>query len=118
MTSETPMLDTPPEEMLFDLHAEVCQALADPKRLRIIAILRRGEMTVSALAGALGLPQANVSHHLAILRRLGLVVPRREGAQVFYSIANPKVVQACELMREVLLETIESRGSLVRAVRR
>ena len=91
-------------EQLYTMHAQVCGALADPKRLRIINALRDGEMTVGDLARAIGLRQANLSQHLMVLRERGLVTTRRQGLNVYYALSSPKIVRACEMMREVLAE--------------
>ena len=98
---------------IFELHADTCKALASPARLRIIALLRDGAMSVGDIVEALGVRKANVSQHLAVMRQRGIVQARREGLNVYYRLTSPKVIQACELMREVLLEQIASRGELV-----
>jgi len=99
---------------VFSLHAEICKTLAHPKRLKILNALRAGERSVGDLLRALEIPKANLSQHLALLRARGVVVHRREGATVFYAVSNPKIIRACDLMREVLTEQLQ-RGS--RAVR-
>ncbi len=86
------------------LHANVCKGLADPKRLLIIQALRDGERTVSDLTNELGLPQANVSQHLAVLRDKGLVTARRQGNWVYYALSSKKIVEAMDLLREVMTE--------------
>lgn len=87
-----------------DLHAHVCKGLADPKRLLILNALRDGERSVSDLVDELSLPQANVSQHLAILRDRGLAVTRRDGQRVFYAVSSPKIIEAMDLLREVMHE--------------
>lgn len=104
------------ERALFDLHAQICQALGNAKRLEILDALRHGERSVGELAATLGIRKANVSQHLMVLRAKGIVVTRREGQTVFYRLASPKVIQACDLMREVLLEHLKQGGRLARAV--
>jgi ArsR family transcriptional regulator len=96
------------DRSLYALHALVCQTLANPKRLEIIASLRDGERSVGDLAETLEASQSNVSQHLAVMRQNGIVVARREGLNVYYRIANPKIVRACKLMREVLLERLHA----------
>lgn len=85
-----------------DLHAHICKGLADPKRLLILNALREGERSVSDLVEELDLAQANVSQHLAVLRERGLVVTRRDGQRVFYSVSSDKIIQAMDLLREVM----------------
>jgi len=98
---------------IFELHADTCKALASPARLRIIALLRDGEMPAGDIVKALGVRKANVSQHLAVMRQRGIVQAHKEGLNVYYRLASPKVIQACELMREVLEEQIAERGELV-----
>ena len=87
---------------LNQLHASVCKGLADPKRLLIINALRNGEMSVGEICEELDLPQANVSQHLAIMRERGLVKARKDGQFVFYSLTTLKIVEAVDLLRQVM----------------
>ncbi len=98
---------------LFEMQAEICKTLASPKRLEIISALKEGERTVGELVETLGVPKANVSQHLAVMRLKGILKSRREGVSIFYRIANPKVVQACTLMRDVLTEQMTERTKLI-----
>lgn len=91
---------------LYQLHASVCKGLADPKRLLILNALRDGERSVTDLVDELDIPQANVSQHLAVLRDRGLVMGRRDGQWVYYSLTSPKIVQAMDLLREVMNEQL------------
>ena len=91
-------------EELDRLHAGVCKGLADPKRLLIINSLRDGAMSVSEICDGLQIPQSNVSQHLAILRDKGLVVAEREGQFVYYSLTSKKIIEAMDLLREVMAE--------------
>jgi ArsR family transcriptional regulator len=68
--------------------AELFRALGDPTRLRIVKLLLHRELAVGELAQALGVPQYNVSRHLAVLKRVGLLSGRRVGACVYYQ-PNP-----------------------------
>ena len=92
---------------LYQLHASVCKGLADPKRLLIIDALRDGEVTVTDLVDALEIPQANVSQHLAVLRDKGLVSSRRDGQWAYYSLTSPKIIQAVDLLRQVMHEQLD-----------
>lgn len=104
------------QERLFELHAEVCKTLSNPVRLRIINELRDGEMTVRALAKKLGVRQAHLSQHLSVLRHRGVVSARKDGVNVYYSIANPKIIKACNLIREVLLEHLQKDQSILTSI--
>lgn len=56
--------------------------------------------------------QANLSQHLSVMRLQGIVTARREGANVYYALSNPKIVKACDLMRQVLLEHLKADAHL------
>ena len=101
------------EERLFVLHAEVCKAMANPTRLKIINALQHGEQSVQVLAKSLNVRKANLSQHLAELRQRGIVATRREGLNIYYRCANPKMLKACEILREVLLEQLAEGGRLI-----
>ena len=104
------------EDRLFTLHAEVCKAMAKPTRLKVLNALQQGERSVQVLAKTLKLRKANLSQHLAILRQRGIVATRREGLNIYYRCANPKMLKACEILREVLLEQLAEGGRLMEQV--
>ncbi|MDY6836186.1 MAG: metalloregulator ArsR/SmtB family transcription factor [Chloroflexota bacterium] len=108
--------DTTTSEV-FQVQAEFCKCLADPKRLMIIHELRLGEKSVSELSGSLGLKQSNTSQHLAVLRNAGIVEARREGSLVFYKLVSEKIAQACDLVREVIATHLQKRQLLVKDLR-
>lgn len=89
---------------IFELHAELLKALAHPRRLEIIRLLRDQELCVSDIYKMLDLPQANISQHLMVLRDAAVLDTRKDGKQVFYSVGNKKVLEACDLLRDVLVE--------------
>jgi ArsR family transcriptional regulator, virulence genes transcriptional regulator len=100
---------------LLEMHADMCQAMANPHRLAIMYTLKDGEKCVSELAGALDISVHNVSQHLRILRERLLLRSRKEGQTVYYSITNPKFVQACALIREGLVEEHRAEGQSIEA---
>jgi DNA-binding transcriptional ArsR family regulator len=100
---------------LFEMHAEMCQAMANQHRLAIVHLLKDGEKCVSELAAELGISVHNVSQHLRILKQRLLVRSRKEGQTVYYSVTNPKFVQACTLIREALIEEHRAAGQSLRA---
>jgi ArsR family transcriptional regulator len=101
---------------IFYLQAELCKCLADPKRLMIIHELREGERSVGELAEVLGLKQSNASQHLAVMRRAGIITPRREGSTVYYSLINPKIAEACDLVRGVIADYLQRNQTLAGVV--
>ena len=103
---------------LFEHHAEVCKIFSHPKRLQIIETLRDKELPVSEVVDLLGIPKANVSQHLAVLRQKRVVMTRREGLNIYYRIANPKIIQAFDLMRQVLVEQLENGERLAKRLKK
>ncbi len=107
---------TPTEEQnkrIFELHARICRTFSHPKRLEILNLLRQEELSVGELAKRMGISLPNVSQHLAVLRDKGVVMTRREGVNVYYRVADPRIIQACNLMRDVLFEQLARSGQLV-----
>jgi len=102
------------QDRLFESQAAICKTFTNPWRLRIVEALGNSELTVSQLVEALGIPKSNVSQHLGIMREKGIVEFRRERGHVIYWLSNPKILLACRLMREVLLEHLASEGELSR----
>lgn len=100
------------DKTLFELQSDVCKTLASPKRIEILNALKEGEKTVSELVEILGVPKANVSQHLAVMRYKGILKSRRVGINIFYSVSNPKVLEACTLMKEVLMDHMKEKGKL------
>ncbi len=98
---------------IFEMQAEVCKTLTNPKRLEIIHALKDGEKNVTELVEILGIPKANVSQHLSVMKKMGILKSRREGVNIYYSISNPKVIEACNLMREVLTEQLRERERIL-----
>ena len=101
------------DESFYCLHSEICKTLANPKRQMILGALRDRELAVSQLVDETGIPQSNISQHLAMLRANGVVRTRREGAHVFYAISNPKIIQAFDLITEVMQEAQDERSRSV-----
>ena len=84
------------------LQAEVLKVLSSAKRLEILHSLAEAPMEVGRLASELGMPQPNVSQHLAVMRAAGLVDATRDGREMTYRLTDPDVIVACEVMRGVL----------------
>jgi DNA-binding transcriptional ArsR family regulator len=98
------MKTTLTDKSIFEMQAEICKTLTNPKRIEILSVLKTDERTVTELVNALGASKANVSQHLAVMRHKGILTTRREGVNIYYRVANPKVIDACSLMKEVLFE--------------
>jgi ArsR family transcriptional regulator len=104
-------------EKIFELQADICKIFSNAKRMEIINVLKDREMSASDLIEKIGLSKANLSQHMSVLRSKGDVLARREGLNIFYRISNPKIIQACNLMREVLLEHLQEKGKMVSSLR-
>lgn len=98
------------------MHAQLCEALADPKRIALLYALREGATTVNQLAELLETPQATVSRHLKILRERNLVTARREGMNVYYTVTNEKVLDALDILRSILNDNLNRSAKLARAI--
>lgn len=91
---------------LFEEFARVGKALANGKRLELLDLLAQGERSVEALTAAAGLGLTTTSAHLQTLRQAGLIVSRREGTKIFYSIAGTDVLQLFSLLRSVAQDRV------------
>jgi ArsR family transcriptional regulator len=100
-------------ESILKLQADICKIFANDKRLEIIDLLKSREMSNSELMQKTGLSKVTISQHMNVLKSKGVIVVRREGVQLYYRIANPKIIQACNLMREVLIEQLQEREKVV-----
>src|SRR5580704_14372794 len=87
------------EDSLRRFKADIFQALAHPARIAILELLSSGELSAGASIEKLGMEQANVSQHLAVLRAKPLVSNRKAGNQVFYSVRDPIIIEVLSLMR-------------------
>lgn len=105
-------------ETIFDLQAALCQTMSNAARLQIVHCLRQGPSSVTSIVNVTGFPQPKVSQHLAVLRAHGVVAAERQGSEIIYRIANPKIVRVCDLMREVLAEQAAERSQLILALER
>lgn len=100
------------EEQLYRLQADLCQTLADPTRLRLLSLLGERPQAVKDLVEATGQRQAKISQHLSIMRQRGIVHTQRIGTEVHYSLADPRILEACHITREVLLQQLTQQASL------
>jgi ArsR family transcriptional regulator, virulence genes transcriptional regulator len=101
------------DKSIYEMQAEICKTLTNPKRIEILNTLKNEEKTVTEIVEALGASKANVSQHLAVMRHKGILTTRREGVNIYYRVSNPKVIDACTLMKEVLFEQAAARKKAV-----
>ena len=88
----------------FKQQAEFCKFMANPKRLEILYLLKENEMCVEDIAENMGINIPNVSQHLSVMKKKGIVEVRRNGVKMFYKISNKKIIQACMIMKELMTE--------------
>jgi ArsR family transcriptional regulator len=99
---------------LYEQQAAICKVLTDPKRLMLLEALRAGDRSVGELADVLGATLPNVSQHLAVLRAAGLVESRRTGQTVRYSLAEPSILEACDIVGGIVARRQASRPLALR----
>ena len=100
-------------DQLYELHAQICQALANPTRLKLIDRFRSGEKRVVDLSDELDIPQATVSRHLSVMRQLGVVQARRDGQSVYYRLGSKKITTAYDTMHQFAIEYLERNANLI-----
>lgn len=94
-------MKSPLPKEAYQKNASIYKVLANPKRLEILNILKKGESAVETLIDITKLPKANLSQHLSLLRLNGLVQTRREGLNVYYSIVDARIVEPCKILHEL-----------------
>jgi ArsR family transcriptional regulator len=99
---------------IYELQAEVSKTMAHPLRLAILHNLKDGEKTVNELTEITGASQSNVSQHLALMRQRGIVKTRKSGQNIYYRVSSPKISQACDMVREVLIEQLSQRQEIAK----
>ena len=112
------------QDALRQFKADFFQALAHPTRIAIIEQLRDGELSAGAIIERLALEQANASQHLAVLRTKNIVVSRKVGNQVFYSVRDALIIDVLDIMRRYFhvhmneaLETLKALGKAEKPIR-
>jgi ArsR family transcriptional regulator len=97
--------------------AEIFQALAHPTRIAIVEALRNGEMSAGQIIEQLGLEQANASQHFAVLRSKQVVVNRKEGNQVFYSLRDPVLIEVLDVLKRYFYSQLSQTMSMLKEMR-
>jgi ArsR family transcriptional regulator len=101
------------DPIIYTLQAELCHSMGHPTRIQILHLLFDGPKNVGEIALSSGLGQSTVSRHLAILKRNNLVIAQRHGQEIIYAVANPKIIDVCNLMRGVISEQLAERSKMV-----
>lgn len=108
------MKENSTEEKIYEIHAELCGVLSHPQRLKILNLLRNGEKPVKKMLDQIKTSKANLSQHLTILKKAKIVSTRREGLNIYYQLTRPKMIKACDIIREVLFEQISEDNLLLK----
>jgi ArsR family transcriptional regulator len=99
-------------EEINQLHANVCDGLADPIRILLLYTLSDAPCNVNDLSERVNLPQPTVSRHLKILRERGMVVAQRDGQFVYYRLADRRVIEALDLLRAMMADHLKERAQI------
>ncbi|MFP4396068.1 MAG: ArsR/SmtB family transcription factor [Anaerolineales bacterium] len=101
------------EEEIQLLHRYICEGVGDPKRLRLLYLVAESPRNVTQLTEALDVSQPTVSHHLRILRERGLVTTERDGASIYYSLADARILQAMEILRGFVADLLAGEAQIL-----
>ncbi len=110
------MINPTLQQEITQLEANFCAALSDPNRLLILYALNEGPRNVTELANELGLNQPTASRHLKVLRERGLVTSIRTGTVITYSLSDPRLIQALDIMRSIMRERLAYQANLMEEV--
>jgi DNA-binding transcriptional ArsR family regulator len=98
---------------LYQVKAEFFKALAHPARIRVLELLSEREHSVGEMLPEVGIEPAHLSQQLAVLRRLNLVVTRKDGLTVYYSLVRPQVAELLAVARRILTEVLSTQAELL-----
>ena len=99
---------------LYKIHAEMCKVFSNSTRLEILNLLRDDEMSVTELIEKTKLSQANISQHLSIMKSKGIVASNRKGKNIYYKLANPKIIKAFDIIKEVLADKLKRNSKIAK----
>lgn len=102
------------KEKIYLLKADFIKALAHPTRVRILEQLRHGEKCVCEFTAGLDMEQANISQHLAVLRKQGIVTYKKDGLKMMYKVKYPEIYKILDTIKEILFSQVEDAASLLK----
>ncbi len=105
------ILNNASKEIYFK-HANLCKTMANANRIYIVELLSEKEMNVGDIAEAIGNSLSTTSQQLRLLRDNNVLVTRKDGHTVYYSLKHPKLYKACQIIREVLLDDMKGDGEV------
>ena len=98
---------------LYQAKAEFFKTLGHPARIRVLELLSEREQAVGEMLPEVGIEATNLSQHLAVLRRAGLVTARKEGSTVYYTLTSPQVAELLAVARRILTEVLAGQVELL-----
>ena len=104
------------DKHIYQLHAQVCKALAHGIRIEIIDLLQDKEMGFGEIFEKTGIAKSSLSQHLSVMVENGILNQRKEGLNSYYRVSSDKVSKACQLMREVLIEKLEKSTEILKKI--
>jgi len=101
------------DEEITLIHHYICEGIGDPKRLRLLYLVSEHPCNVTELTDALEVSQPTVSHHLRILRERGLVTATREGTSIYYSLGDPRILEAMNILRSFVADLLTQHANVL-----
>jgi len=98
---------------IYKMHAAFCKFMGSPKRIEILFLLGNGEKCVDELARLMKINIPNVSQNLTMMRERGIVESRRDGTKIYYRLSNPKILELCISMRDLMFEQLNKKINAV-----
>lgn len=102
------------DKEVYKLHAEFCKFMGHPKRIEIIFMLGEGEKCVEDIAKNMNAKMPNISQHLAMMRERNVVKTRRDGVKLYYSLSNHKILKACIIMRDLMIQQLQKKTEAIK----
>jgi ArsR family transcriptional regulator len=102
------------DKTIYNLHSNICKALANPIRIEIIDILNDREMSFGEIQEITGVLKSNLSQHLSMMVSNGILSQRKEGLNMYFRLTTEKIAIACRMMREVLIENLKKHQELIK----
>ncbi len=94
---------------IYKMHADFCKFMGSPKRIEILFLLGDGEKCVDELARLMKINVPNVSQNLSIMKDRGVVESRREGTNMYYKLSDPKILEACIILRDLMIQQLNKK---------
>ncbi len=101
------------DKQVFTEYAEVCKALAHPKRIEIVYQLKKQELAAKELSDLLSIGKTHLFQHARILVESGIVNVQKKGVQTYYSLVDDKVLDALKIMRHLILKKLKNSNLLL-----